>query len=99
MSRFYGSLKGERKTTNTKMAQRELTGHLRTWDHGIEVVYKQDYEHITCEVWETGGSNNPQRIKRIRTFKIPHEKAPNYRPGHGPGKTGGIGNEVRRAST
>lgn len=92
MSRFYGSMKGERKTRATKGAQRELSAHIRTWDHGILVHYRDAGSHTVCEVWETAGSNRPVKVRCIRRFKIDNDKAPNRRPGFD--YIGGIGNEV-----
>lgn len=93
MSRFYGSIKGERKTRATKGAQRELTAHIRTWDHGICVEYKDVGSHTTCEIWETAGSNRPVKTRCIRRIQIANEKAPNKKPGYD--YIGGIGNEVQ----
>ena len=80
MSTFYGTLKSERKTTVSKAGISMLTSHTRTWDHGIEVTYKRDGKDTAiCEIWKTGGSNNPSRVKLIKRFEV---VAKNIRPGN-----------------
>jgi len=79
MSTFYGTLKSERKTTSSKAGITMLTSHTRTWDHGIEVTYTRNGEDsAVCEIWKTGGSHKPERLKLIKRFNV---KAPNIRPG------------------
>lgn len=89
MSTFYGSLEGEKKI-KTKMGQRRLSGHIRSWDHGIKVQYFLDEkDNAYCVIYETGGSNDPKERKTLKTFKL--GKVSKRKPGYADG-SGGIGN-------
>ncbi len=91
MSTFYGTLDGERKGKN-KQGARRLNAHVRSWDHGIEVNYRlEDDGTAYCEVWQTGGSNNPKRIKLIKKYAL--GQVSKRRPGYD--YIGGVGNQVR----
>lgn len=96
MATFYGTMKADGRKANNKMGQRKLTSHTRGWDHGIEVTYSLDgKDKCTCEVWLTGGSNNPERIKLIKRLKV--GEVSKRRPGREYyGHVFG-GDEVRRA--
>ena len=61
MSRFYGSLTGQAKTTATRRGSTIVEAHVRGWDFG---VYSQVHKCRHCggdavKVFTTGGSNNP----------------------------------------
>ena len=72
MSRFYGSLKGQAKSTATRRGSVSsgVSAHVRGWDMGIWVGVGEcpycgkDY----FEVHETGGSNNPDIIDDANAF-------------------------------
>jgi hypothetical protein len=82
MSRFYGTLKSERKTISSKGGVREMNAHVRTWGHGIEVYYYiGDSGQTYCVVYETGGSEAPGKRKLLKEYRIKSEDAPNKRPG------------------
>lgn len=71
MATFYGTMNGYKGKPSNKMGQRKITSHTRGWDHGIEVTYElTDGDGCSCEVWLTGGSNNPERIKLIKKFNV-----------------------------
>jgi hypothetical protein len=71
MATFYGTMKAEGKKYNTKIGRSHITSHTRGWDHGIEVTYRvHGKTGAVCEVWQTGGSNNPERKKLIKTIKL-----------------------------
>lgn len=90
MSAFYGSLEGEKKP-KTKMGQRRLNAHIRAWDHGIAVEYSlNDNGDAVCRVYETGGSNQPSKVKLLKTYKL--KAISKKRPGMD--GYGGIGNRV-----
>jgi hypothetical protein len=71
MSRFYGSMQGNRSETTRQGSKNSgIEAHIRGWDIGIEVrCYVDDYDKDVCVVNLTGGSNNPTIIKRIGTFR------------------------------
>lgn len=88
MATFYGSLEGEKKI-KTKMGQRRIACHLRSWDHGIKVQYfMDDKDNAYCVIYETGGSNDPKEKKMLKTYKL--GKVSNRRPGSA--YAGGVGN-------
>jgi hypothetical protein len=80
MSRFYGTLRSERKTIASKGGTKFLKSHIRTWGHGVEIVYLvNDDEDTICQVWFTGGSENPDAKKLIKSVNLGSTE--NKRPG------------------
>lgn len=70
MSRLYGSIDADAsKTEATRRAFRNITGHIRGWDSGVEVrAYIDSNDNDVFEVFRTGGSNgasSPRIIARI----------------------------------
>lgn len=62
MSRFYGSIDGRAKTTATRegTSKSGIQAHIRGWNVGVEVRCFVDKDnHDVCEIFQTGGSNNP----------------------------------------
>ena len=64
MSRFYGSLTGQAKSTATRQGSTNsgVSAHVRGWDIGIGSEVSecpQCNEGILLQAWITGGSNNP----------------------------------------
>lgn len=93
MARFYGyaSLKGfKAKQKVRELGVTAIEAHVRSWDHGITVEYKAYGNNAVCEVWETGGSNNPVKTKLLKRYKL--KNISTRKPG--PAGSGGIGNEV-----
>ena len=80
MSRFYGTLRSERKSIASKGGVKKLCAHVRTWSHGIDVRYFVDDDGNTiCHITETGGSDNPDAIKTIKRINLGITE--NKRPG------------------
>ena len=70
MSRLYGSLDADAsKTTATRRAHRNITGHVRGWNSGVEIrAYVDEQDRDVFEVYRTGGSNGglaPRMVARI----------------------------------
>jgi hypothetical protein len=79
MATFYGSLQGEKKP-KTKLGQRKIESHTRSWDHGVRTTYWLDAkDNAWCAIYLTGGSNNPANLKLIKSFKL--GKVSKLRPG------------------
>lgn len=59
MSALYGSLKGDRaKTEATRLGIKNISGHIRGWDVGINVLgIKREDGTVKLDVYLTGGSN------------------------------------------
>lgn len=72
MSRFYGSIEGERcKTPATRRGFNGIRGHIRGWDIGCEVVMTVDKEgNDRCEVYRTDGSNGPGIKQLIAAWSV-----------------------------
>ncbi len=88
MARFYASVKGDGKQS-TKMGQRRISAHIRSWDHGIKVKYYMDEkDNAYCDIHITGGSNSPNEVKIVKHIKL--GQVSNRRPGQS--GIGGIGN-------
>lgn len=72
MSRFYASIQGSRgEATRTRQGTPKsgITGHLRGWDVGIEVMGFVDRDgNDTFEVWLTSGSNGRKLGKYIGSY-------------------------------
>jgi hypothetical protein len=80
MSRFYATVKSEKKSLATKCGVSKLEAHVRSWDHGIKVNYWVDEDGQTlCQVFLTGGSDKPDTMKLIKAFIV--GKTENRRPG------------------
>ena len=80
MTKLYGSITNERQSTSTKRAMSELNAHIRSWDHGIYVAYKiLSKTETLCQVYVTGGSNNPSKHKLLKEFKL--GEISNLKPG------------------
>ena len=75
MARFYGSLDGTAKTKNMRgNASSGIDGHIRGWNLGVDVrCYVDENDADVCEIYETGGSNNENRIRLIG--KVSEESA------------------------
>jgi len=59
MSRFYGSLQGNRGEVTRGGSKRSgIRGHIRGWNVGVKVVCSFDFENMrdVCRVYKTGGS-------------------------------------------
>lgn len=70
MSRLYGSMDADAsKTTATRRAFRNISGHIRGWDSGVEVrAYVNTNDEDVFEVYRTGGSHaasTPELVARI----------------------------------
>lgn len=70
MSRLYGSLDGDASSTEaTRRAHRNIVGHVRGWNAGVEVRASVDeHDRDVFEVYRTGGSNGglaPRMVVRI----------------------------------
>lgn len=58
MSRFYGSLRGDRPTTSTRCGHRGMVGHVRGWNSGVQVESFAGDDGKDCHrVLVTSGSN------------------------------------------
>ena len=71
MSVLYGSLTGQAKTVATRRGNKKsgITGHIRTWDKGVEIIGVIGIDgQVKFDVYETGGSQQPGRIKVIATI-------------------------------
>ena len=72
MARFYGSIQGSGKTEATRMgtANTGIHAHVRGWDAGVKVrCFVNDVGADVCEVYSTGGSNNPSGDKLLATVR------------------------------
>jgi len=68
MSKFYGTLTGSAKNSVTRRGHTHLTAHLRGWNKGIRVEITEDDKGVEIyNVYETGGSNNPNSDKLVHT--------------------------------
>jgi hypothetical protein len=67
MAHFYGQMQGSRgETTRMGTKNSGLWAHLRGWDVGVEVRLDVDEDgHDTVTVWETGGSNNSSKVRKL----------------------------------
>ena len=59
MARFYGEITGRGKTAATRLGERFITGHIRGWTAGAEIVGLPDGEKDVFHINITGGSHNP----------------------------------------
>jgi hypothetical protein len=65
MSRYYGSLQGDRGDT-TRTGHHGISAHVRGWNYGVRTSITREVEHDRIRVEMTGGShdvrlNNDQR--------------------------------------
>lgn len=70
MSRFYANISGQAKTEATRRgsAKSGITGHIRGWNVGIEVIGFADGEKDFFNVWLTSGSNGHKSSRIIGQF-------------------------------
>ena len=68
MSRYYGSVKGQAKTTAGRQGSKAsgITGHIRGWDAGVKVVGQVEGGEDCFLIMATNGSNGEKgnRIER-----------------------------------
>jgi len=71
MSRFYGSMKGNRgEVTRCGTYVSGITAHCRGWDVGVRVEVNRDPEGgDRCHIYSTSGSNNSSGERLILTVK------------------------------
>ena len=82
MANFYGSMSSKKnKSPRTLTGSDGITGHIRGWNLGVEVVGKRDDEgNDFFEVWTTGGSNEPKQRSRIATVVKPTAPSVTFMP-------------------
>ena len=71
MSRFYGSLTGQAKSTATRRGgvKSGIVAHVRGWDVGMKVFISEcECGGDFVEGWRTGGSNDTHVQNRIFSF-------------------------------
>ena len=71
MSRFYGDLQGSRgSATRQGTAKSGITGHIRGWDTGAQVVVSVDAEtgKDRVTVYRTGGSSGSIRFEPVASW-------------------------------
>lgn len=70
MSRFYGSIQGNRGTaTRMGTAKSGMIVHIRGWDVGVKVICDVDKDgKDVIAVYETGGSND--RFQRTHIIDL-----------------------------
>lgn len=60
MAQFYGEIKGNRgRVTRTGTKNSGMQAHVRGWNIGVKVILSHVNGSDYIEVWETGGSHNP----------------------------------------
>ena len=72
MSRFYGSIEGRRQNPATccGTVQSGLSAHIRGWNIGVSVEMDVDDQgNDVVKVFQTGGSNSPQKTSEIAILK------------------------------
>lgn len=72
MSRFYGSLQGNRgAATRQGTTKSGIHGHIRGWSIGAEVsVFPNQLDQDVVNVVITGGSRNSSTLLDLGTFKL-----------------------------
>jgi hypothetical protein len=72
MSLFYGVINAPHKSSSAKSrGHQSITGHIRTWEHGIRVTYfKDSTDCVWAEIWLTGGSNSEKDVKLIKRMRV-----------------------------
>ena len=63
MAQFYASIQGNRSEA-TRMGNKNsgITGHIRGWNVGGQVIMEHVNEQDICFIYATGGSNSGKRI-------------------------------------
>lgn len=71
MSRFYGDLTGQAKTTATRRgsAKSGIRSHVRGWDVGVKVFANDKGGKDEIQIYVTTGSNNTGSDILIAEFK------------------------------
>ena len=71
MAHFYGEMQGSRgPTSRMGTPQSGFEAHVRGWHVGVKVhCFVDDDGRDVINVWQTGGSNNPGRVRLIATLE------------------------------
>ena len=72
MARFFADVQAEREavspTGTDHLSDGTMRAHVRGWSKGVLVVCRADNGRDVIEVFETGGSYDPNKIEKIKTI-------------------------------
>ena len=79
MSRFYGKITGASGISSRRSTGKQgISAHISGWNKGIKVTGFVDDNGMDCfDIFETGGSNNPEKTTKLLTVTddgAPYEK-------------------------